>query len=833
MQAVSRIIRIEKRFKKNLMNFTICRLIPKVFPLFIFFIFSNTVFAQTDLLSSPDLTQVRIESYSNEQLLDFYNNAAHAGYTPEEIYNIAIAKGLPLTELNLLKKRLSLLVIKEPTNLNKKGFYDTNLYDKRFDSNLGKIPVTSKVVDYTIFGSELFASNSLVFEPNLRIPAPPNYRLGPDDEIVISVFGYSEKKYALKVNELGEIYIPNVGPIQVNGLTLEQATDKIKNKLGSTIYTAIRTGQTKVQVTLGQIRSIRVTVIGQAKKPGTYTVSSLTTLYNILYLCGGPTNMGSFRDIEIIRGNEKRSADLYDFLVYGNQKDNILLQEGDVIRIPYYENRVTLEGNVKREGKYEMLKNETFKNLLEYSGGFTDNAYRGAVTVERITDSVRKIIDLPSTDFNSFKIKGSDKYFVGNLQEEFGNRLYISGSVQRPGPYELTDGMTVADLIHKAGGLKVDAYTNRALIYRYLPNQLPAIEAVNIDSILNNNLAVYLQKNDSLVINSIFYFKDNQTVTVQGSVRNPRQFDWRKNLTLRDILLASGGINESGDSATIEISRRIQNANVENADHVESKIFVIDLTSQNAEDMFLKPYDIVIVKEKPGYTIQRTVLVRGEVLSPGTYALANSGSKISDVINRTGGFKASADSNSITIRRLRNGSLTNEERQQIFQRILNINSDSLSKNITLQNELYKPYDIIAINLKQALQNNNSSENLQLEDGDILTIERATNLVKVGGEVYFPTVVAYQPNKNLKYYVQQAGNFMPHARKTGALVIHPNGKVASVKHFLFFKFYPEVTPRSEIFVPKKEKDNRTKITTAEWALIVSALGIVANVILNTK
>lgn len=799
-----------------------------------FLILISPVSAQISLLNSNNLSNASVDNYSNEEIASFYQKAQENGLNDEQIYTVLSQKGLSQNEIVKLKLRIAAISKKVPSRTTERYYTDTSQPSiSRFDTSSGRIPLRLNNSDNEIFGSELFTTNSMVFEPNLRIPAPSNYMLGPDDEIVISVYGYSEKKYDVKVNETGEIYIPNVGPILVSGLSIEQATERIKDKLASTIYSAIKTGQTKVQITLGKIRSIRVTVIGQAKQPGTYTVSSLTTLYNILYLCGGPTYMGSYRNIEVIRGTEKRTADLYEFLVYGNQKDNILLQEGDVVRIPYYNNRVTLKGNVKREGKYEMLDRESFENLLQYSGGFTDNAYRGAVTVERITDSVRKIIDLPSSEYYSFEIKGSDKYFVGKLQEEYGNRIYITGAVQRPGPYELANDMSIGDLLSKAGGLTVDAYTQRALIYRYETNKLPVIQSVNLDSALNYGKVITLQKNDSLVINSIFYFKDKETVTVQGNVRNPGQLQWRKSLTLRDVILTSGGINESGDSTTIEVSRRVKNANVEEADHSESKIFRVDLTTKNAGDIVLQPYDIVIVKDKPGYTIQRTVLVQGEILSPGTYALENSRSRISDVMDRTRGFKASADSNSITIRRLRRGTLTSDERKQIFQRILDITSDSLSNSQNLQNELYKPYDLIAVNLKQVLRNPTSPENLQLEDGDILTIERTSNLVKVSGEVYFPTIVPYQLNKNLKYYVQQAGNFMPQARKTGALVIHPNGKVATVKHFLFFKFYPEVTARSEIFVPTKEKINRARLGPAEWALIISALGIVSNVIINVS
>ncbi|MCZ2396327.1 MAG: SLBB domain-containing protein [Chitinophagales bacterium] len=799
--------------------------------LFLIALFSSSnLFAQTDLLTSQDLTNFRVETLSDADLLNLYQRGTAAGYTVDEILALAKEKGLPSDQINLLQNRLSTINL-TPNSKRVPATKDNDEQTKRFDTTLGKIPVKKVRPEETIFGSDFFSLSSTTFEPNLRIPPPPNYMLGPDDHLLISVFGLSEREYDLKINELGEIYIPNVGPLVVSGLTLEQATDKIKNKLASTIYTAIRTGQTKVQVTLGKIRSIRVTVIGQAKRPGTYTVSSLTTLYNILYQCGGPGDMGTYRNIEIIRGKEKRKADLYDFLVYGDQKDNILLQEGDIVRIPYYENRVTISGNIKNPGKFELVNGETFSTLLEYSGGFNDSAYRGSVTVTRITDSLKKIIDLPSSQFSTFETRGSDSYVISKLRDDFINRVFITGAVNRPGPYELTPQLTIEQLITKAGGTTPDAYFNRALIYRYLPNNLPSIESVNLDSVLRFGQKFQLQKNDSLVINSIFFYRDKSTVSTSGELRDPKEILWRDHITLKDVLFASGGLTEAGDSSNIEISRRIRNANVEDPDHTESAVIRVNLSQNPYQDVTLQPYDLVIVRKRPGYVDQRAVLVEGEILRPGRYTLEKSGTTIRDIIMKVGGFKASADSASLTIRRFTNTGLSQEERSNIIQRILNINSDSLDKNPLLKKELLKSSVIINVNLKSAIDNPSGSDNLPLEDGDVLTVARSSNLVSVSGEVYNPTLVAFKPNQNLKYYVQQAGNFMPGARKSKSFVISPNGNIKSVKQFLFFRSYPKVEQRSEVFVPQADRSNRNRIGTTEWAVIVSALSIVANVIVN--
>jgi len=805
--------------------------------IFISILFSISAgYAQT-LLDMKDLKNTKIDSYSDEALVSLYEKAAASGMTEAQLYKLASDKGLSDSEIMSLSKRFQALGLTEQPTTNKSKsltISETNVPEVQhsYDTSWKKLPLQKFENDTEIFGSELFTSNSTAFEPNLRIPTPSGYILGPDDEILVNVYGFSEKSYNLKVNEEGYIYIQNVGPIYVNGLSIEQATEKIKTKLGSTIYRAIASGQTKVQVSLGKIRSIRVTVIGEAKKPGTFTVSSLTTLYNILYLCGGPSKMGSFRAIELIRGNEiKRTADLYSFLLKGNQKDNLLLQEGDIIRIPYVKNRVTMKGEVRREGKFEMVDNEKFSDLLQFCGGFTDEAYKGIVNVERIAEKEKTMVDLTADHFADFKTKGSDVYFVGRLLERFENRIQISGSVFRPGPYQLTQGLTVKSLIEKAGGLTEDAYTARATIFRNNTDKTPTTLSVSLDSVLRFNKNIDLLKDDSISIHSIFDFKEKYTVTVVGEVKKPGDYKWRENLAVKDLLLSIGGLTDFGDSSKVEISRRVKNADVSKLNHQQTEIIVVDLS--NNKDVFLEPYDIVSIKNLPGYTNQRKVYILGEVLSPGLYSLSKSGDRISDIFKRVGGFKASADTTSVKIRRYSKSELTLEEREEIFKRIFNLNQDSLSTNTRLKNEVYKTSDLISIDLSEALRHPESSENLQLEDGDIITIDRNTNLVKVSGEVYFPTVIPYDGNVNLRYYIKRAGNYTGTARKIRTMVIYPDGKVKMVKRFLFFKSYPKVTSRSEIFVPQKTIKNRSRIGTGEWALIVSALGIVANTIISSR
>ncbi len=800
--------------------------------------------AQT-LTELNDLSNIKIDSYSDEEIASFYDKAIESGMTEAQLYKFAVDKGMPTAEMVKFKARIQ--AIYPPQKLTVKKKTDTNL-DKSTDIDKEKDDVhaydTAKQAlpqqrfenDLTIFGAELFTKNSMAFEPNLRIPTPAGYILGPDDEIILIVYGYSEKSYNLKVNEEGFVYIQSVGPVYVNGLTIEQASEKIKTKLASTVYKAIRSGQTKVQLSLGKIRSIRVTVIGEAKKPGSYTVSSLTTLFNALYLCGGPTEAGSYRKIELIRGNEiKRTADLYNYLLKGNQKDNILLQEGDVIRIPYYKTRVSVSGEVRRKGKYEILEKETFKDLLDFCGGLKDNAYKASVSVVRITDKNKVMIDLDANEFGSFNPQGSDEFIVGKLNNRFENRIQITGSVFRPGPYQLISGMTVKDLIEKAGGITEDAYTKRMTIFRTNPNLTPTSLSVDLDSVLQFNKNVGLIRDDSIVVHSIFEYKENFKVSVIGQVRKPGDYKWRENLTLRDILLSTGGITDFGDSATIEISRRIRNADVTKSNHLQTSIYVVNISSDKdtLKDILLNPFDVIIVKNLAGYIRQRSVLIQGEVMSPGQYTLSKSGERISDIFKRVGGFKASADTTSVTIRRYIRSELSIEEREKIFKRVLNLNQDSLTANDRLKTEVYKTYDLISINLGLALSDPQRSENLILEDGDIITVDRNTNIVKVSGEVNFPTLIPFDKNKKLKYYIKRAGNFTNNARKIRTMVIYPDGKAKSVRKILFFKSYPHVTARSEIYIPPHINRSKNRITTGEWALIVSSLGIVANVIISSR
>ncbi len=814
------------------MNFKISFLFISVLLL----VSSLSGYAQTSPLAVQNLSSINIDDLSDNEIESYLLKANENGISDQNMYRILQEKGLPQAEIDKLTARVAKLSVAKNTSPNNNQQTDTkHARDKRFSVQDAVVPVQKNESDLSVFGSELFTTSSLAFEPNLRIPTPSGYILGPDDELIVNVFGYSEKTYNLTVNEEGNIYIPQVGPIFVNGLSIEQASAKIRSRLAATIYKAIGGGQTRVQISLGKIRSIRVTVIGETKRPGTYTVSSLTTLFNLLYLCGGPTDLGSYRKIELIRGNElKRTVDLYGFLLKGDQKDNVLLREGDVVRIPYYITRVMVNGNVKHRGKYELTEGETFNNVLQYSGGFADDAYKAAVTIYQLTEKERKITDLSKSQFSSYMPFSSDSIVVGMLLNRYENKLTVKGAVMRPGEYELSKNLTLKELLEKAGGVKEDVYTKRGSISRLNNNITPALISFNIDSVMNDQTTIYLKKNDSITVYSIYDLENDIRVYIDGKIKRPGKYKWVENITLRDIILTAGGLTESGDMGNIEIARRIDNVNLTALNHLQTEIITVDLSDNaNEKDILLKPFDVINIRQKTGYTNQRTVFVEGMVITPGRYTLNMSGDRISDVLKRAGGFRANADTTALVIKRPSKKSQSLDDREKIFSKLLNINPDSINTAERIKNEIYKDYDKISIDLDKALHQNKESENMLLEDGDILTIEQNTNLVKVNGEVYFPTIIPFKQNESLKYYIQKSGSYTDQARKNGTLVIYPDGKAKKVKHFLFFKSYPEVVSRSEIFVPQKSDKNKQKLSLGEWSVVLSSLAIIANVIINLR
>ncbi len=812
-----------------------------LFLAFLFLAAHTFVGAQT--LMTQDLREIKVDQLSDADILYYYNKMQAANITMDQAAQIAAAKGMPAEEIAKLQLRVKNLiatqngVAKNATNPNGVLLNDS-LLSQRQQSKVAILTQENKI-DKRIFGSELFSNSAMGFEPNLRIATPVNYILGPDDELSVDIYGVSETHYKLKVTPEGSVYIPNVGPVFVAGLTVDQASSKITNKLSSTIYKAIITGSTKVQVSLGNIRSIQVTIIGEAKQPGTYTISSLATVFNALYLCGGPSRNGTYRKIELIRNNKVfQVIDLYDFLLKGSMEDNVRLMDQDVIRIPYYESRVAIGGQVKREGIFEILPTDNLQEVLNAAGGFTDSAYRSSIKIIRLTDKEKSVVDVTSDNYSNYVLKGGDSLSVNRILDRYSNRVQITGAVMRPGQFELSQGLTLSGLIQKADGLKEDAFLKRGIIRRLKPDLSLEMLSFDVNGIVQKTQPdILLQREDSVVISSIFDLRDQYTISLQGQVRNPGIYIFKDSMSLKDAIFEAGGFSEASNGKRIEVARRVTNADPNSTEI--AKTFEIDAEKDldiQGSNFYLRPFDVIIIRNNPGYFVQKSVTVSGELLYPGVYVINSNDEKLSDVVKRAGGLKYTADPVATSLKRINKiDTLTalktrNVEKLALFGLSDTTLADSIHK------EVLKPYDLIGINLEEVLQKPGITNDLILEDGDVIFVPKKNQAVKVRGEVLFPTQFAFQNGKNMKFYINKAGGFSGNAVRRRAFVLAANGNARVVHHFLFFKSYPEINAGDEIFVPGVDK-TKGRLSTGEvvglTTAIVSLVSVILLVINNLK
>lgn len=776
--------------------------------LFVIFFLSISIIAFSQLPSN--LSKVKSADITDSQLLEFIEKAKGSGLSEDQVIQELQRRKMAAMEIEALKGRIAALVAPSKSNTTSAGIHESRT------SVIAQKPDHSSKPS-TIFGSELFSNPSLSFEPDLRLPTPKNYTLGPDDRILLDVFGVNISQQNLTVGAEGTVYIKYVGPVQVNGLTIEEAS-KIINKKLSKFYPAISSGQTKVVLSLTNIRAIKIIVLGAVRKPGTYNISSLATLFNALYVSGGPTEKGSFRNIELVRGNKViLKADLYDFLLNSNQKSNVRLMDNDVIKIPYAKTQVSIAGEVNREGIFELQPNESLETLIEYAGGYQSNAFKARITGLRNTDFDRQVLDIVKDSITSFTPINGDSYTVGSIINKFQNRLVVEGAVFKPGNYALTNGITVDNLLKKAEGLREDAYTGRAIIIRTKEDLTKEIININLNTDSGKNYL--LQKEDVLQIASIFDIKDKFEISINGAVRSPGSYAFEDSLTLKTLILKAGGFAYNALGTDIEIARRIRNLDINNPQSSIVEIIRInddkDL-SNPASDIQLKPFDIITIKEDPYYKAQISVAISGQVLSPGSYTLMSRAERISDLIKRSGGTLYTA--NIEGARLLRKNVVSNNELALIDKIAEASAHDSSGVTTNSQHKLYKE---IAIDLRKIMSKPGSKDDIFLEEGDIIEIPLINNMVSISGEVFNPIVVSYEENKSMRDYLNDAGGIAKSGLKRKVFVVYPNGKAARTKKiFGIFRKYPVVTAGSKILVPKEPDKKATDYAKA--GIIVTGL-----------
>jgi protein involved in polysaccharide export with SLBB domain len=747
-----------------------------IFVILIISIQSSNIFGQQSFLNTANFSQLKVEQLTTQQIQEIKSEMDRNNTSFDVMEKIAIAKGMSSTNYSLLKNRIENEAPNTNVELGSKIVNQPIELDIESQNN-------PKEFASKIFGSEIFSNPSLSFEPNSNMATPVNYILGKGDELQILIFGIQEFGAITTVSKEGKITIPNIGQLNVNGMTLEAATSMIKNSCGK-IFSTLRSGQSNISVTLSKIRTIKVTIIG-AQKSGSYSVSSLTTLFNALYIAGGPDENGSYRNIELIRGNKiYKKVDIYKFLVNGDQSDNIGLKDNDIIRIPVYNCRVSIEGQVKKSGIYELIPEENFNDLLIYCSGFNESAYLSNIKLIQNTDKELKIIDLSKSEYETYIPKSGDVFKVGVILNRFENRISIKGAIFRPDDYSFTPGLTISGLIKKADGLTEDAFKSNAQITRLKDDFSKEIISIDLNKVLSGDTThdIKLKKEDELLIFSLFDFKDALTVSIDGEIRKPGQYPHVENLTLFDVIIQSGGFTNAA-SKKIEISRPVKKDEILKDQLEIAKIITLeiaDMEKDAAKNIKLEPNDVIHIRKMPIYENQRNTTVSGYVEFPGNYTLSNKEERVIDIINRVGGLKSEANPDGIYIKR--------------GDYIIPINYNKISK---------KPKSI---------------ENIRVQPGDQLVVLKYVAAIRIIGSVASNTEIPYVKGKCAKYYIKRAGGFTEKSDKKKINNLYPNRISRATKRYIFINDHAKVLPGTIITIP--EKAVKEKLELKEFVAISS-------------
>lgn len=741
-------------------------------------------------ISLEKLQNVKVNELTDAQITEAWKKIQDMGIPEQEAYKLLEQKGMDPIEVYLFKQRVGLL------GLNKSGIKIGDVSKKelinfsRDTTNIVSKPQAippvkpAEITVLSIYGTEFFNQTNIKFNPDFNVATPKGYVLGPGDELIILLTGLNETSIRSKVSPDGNLQIPYAGIVYVNGFTIEQAGSLVKNKMAR-IYPALNSGQTQLTINLGNTRTIKVTLVGEVKTPGSYTISSLSTLFNALYLSGGPALNGSLRNIELIRNNKiYRTVDFYTFLQQGLMDGNIRLQDQDVINFPVYRKRVAISGEVKRPAIYELKAEEQLDDLIRYAGGYTDIAYRSLAKVEQVNELEREVKDVPANLFGDFVPRNGDQVQIGPIQNRYANRIVLEGAINRPGVYELSSGLSLSELLKKAEGLRPEAYMERAYIKRTLPNLEKEFISFKPADIIKGGKDIPLLREDSIMIQDRSEFITDQYVTISGNVRNPGTILYRRGMKLADVIAMAGGLNEQAAGHNIEVSRIIKNKQDSVANQlVETFTVNLDNPSGKGQEVELQALDYINVPRLVNFRPLGNISVTGEVLFPGEYAVQKRDETALDFLQRAGGLSPY-------------GSL---ESAQIYRNNIRVDLD----------------------LTQSTMDPATKKSMILLPGDSIFIPRIISFVEVTGAVNNPQYISYQ-GRRFKYYVNSAGGALEDARLKGAYVQYPNGLNKPVRNILFFRNYPSVKPGSTIIVPKKNPNLKFKLGFAEISGITSAV-----------
>jgi len=774
-------------------------------------------FSFTTDLQAQDPASVNVNNLSDQQIQQIVTEVNARGLTIDQAAQMAQMQGATPAQIEQLKRRIQELNLSKGKSIANPAAQtaQTSTFSREAFSEKAVVNASPEVK--RIFGFQLFNSENLTFEPPVNIPTPQNYVLGIDDELAVSIWGASQQNYQLRVETNGAVTIPDIGPVYVSGLEFAKAKELIKKRLIA-IYQGMdgASPNTYADVSISNLRSIKINVIGEAMVPGTYTLPSTASAFNALYLSGGPNENGSFRQIQIIRDHKTiKTIDVYDYLINANTQGNIQLREQDIIYIPTYTKRVEANGAFKRTGIFELTETEKLSDLIRYLGGFSDQAFKGQLSLTRITDTEKKVIDISQSIYESFVPNNGDVLVASAIIDRFENRITISGAVFRPGTYELTEGLTLSGLIKKAQGVTENYFSNRGLIVRLQNNLAPMTLSFNVDDVLKGNNDIKLQREDQVIIQDIFSMREKRTIQILGEVQKPGEFDFSDNMTLKDLIFKAGGFTEAASESFIELARRHNYAesNLMGDELVKLSQFSIDrkLNLDSKGDTFhLQPFDYIYVRKAPSYHHQRTVYITGEVRYPGAYSIGSKKERISDLINRSGGLMPDA---------FIKGARMKRANQQTGEK-LDVLRNNMPDSLITKAERQIQSDQLELRLESILKNPGSTYDYLLKDGDQVIIPEVSQEVRISGEILNPIGMAYQSGKSLKYYVNRSGGFSDNAQKRKTFVIYSDGTTL-VTHRFFWRMYPTIEPGSQIIVPQKPEKQKMD-NTGKWLAAASTL-----------
>ncbi len=764
---------------------------------------------------------------SDDQVIQEAMRYSHEGMSQSQIFQELAKKGVSAVQFQRIQAKLKQQQAGGPTTQSNydtsQGFYRNEDEVNLFNSDKRGEPVDTTSQINRLFGQDFFSQKGLSFAPNMNMPTPANYVLGAGDEIIIDVWGDSELNLRYTIAPDGYVTVPGIGRIQLSGMTVEQATSRIKTSFSS-IYSDLDSDQprTFLGVSVGNIRTIKVNVMGEVSRPGTYTLTSFASAFHALYAAGGPNQIGSLRDIHVFRnGKIAATIDLYEYLMKGNNMGDITLRDGDVVKVEPFGIIGQIKGAVKRPMKYEMRSHETLDDLIRFAGGFAGNAYRTNVQLDRKGKSRMESYTVTEDLYTGFAIKDGDVVSVGEILTKYSNAVQIDGAVNRPGKYAIGDRVrTIKDLVNMAQGPTEDAYLSRVLLYREKDDLTSTMESVNLSDLMANRIPdIALRKNDRLFVPSIIGLTDSLTVYVGGEVRNPGDYPYASNMSVEDIILQAGGLTEAASIARIDVFRRIKNPAGTSLSNMQGEFFTFSLDeglSINQSDFTLKPFDQVMVRRSPEYREQQTVRVEGEVLFGGRYAKLYKDERLSSFIKRAGGFTNQAYAKGARLARR----LSEDEIQRTKDALKaksKVESDS-----SFVDKLDLSMQYVGIDLEKAMKSPGGESDIILRDGDIITIPQYVGTVKISGGVLYPNMVTYNKRMSLQSYISQAGGYSRLAMKNKPYVIYMNGKVASGR-------WARIEPGCEIVVP--EKPEREPMSMQAWLSVSTSVASLAYVIVS--